>query len=86
MGELAELLQWVPDSEVVEWFEVSDNRLRFSHEMADVLIYLMRLAQVVDIDLLGAVDSKLSLNESRYPADVARGSAAKYTAYQEPES
>lgn len=42
-------------------------RERVSHEMADVFIYLVRLADVADIDLVAAANAKIDLNESRFP-------------------
>lgn len=48
-------------------------------EMADVFIFLLRLADTLGIDLMAAARDKLALNAAKYPADKARGSAAKYT-------
>jgi NTP pyrophosphatase (non-canonical NTP hydrolase) len=48
-------------------------------EMADVLLYLLRLADRLDVDLLAAGREKLALNALRYPVDKARGSSRKYT-------
>jgi len=48
-------------------------------ELADTLIYLIRLADKLDIDLLAAVISKIELNEQKYPVDKAKGNAKKYT-------
>jgi NTP pyrophosphatase (non-canonical NTP hydrolase) len=49
--------------------------------MADVLIYLLRLADKLDVDLQRAATDKLALNELKYPADRVRGDARKYTEY-----
>ena len=48
-------------------------------EMADVLLYLVRLADVLGVDLNAAVQAKLRTNATKYPGDKARGSSAKYT-------
>jgi dCTP diphosphatase len=48
-------------------------------ELGDVLIYLTRLADRLEIDLLEAATEKLKVNRLRYPADKARGSAKKYS-------
>jgi len=48
-------------------------------EIADVLIYLARLADKLGIDLLEAAEKKLEVNRTKYPADKVRGSAKKYT-------
>ena len=52
-------------------------------EMADILIYLLRMADRLDIDLLKAARSKIAINNERYPADQASGRADKYTRYQQ---
>jgi len=76
-GELAAEFQWldeaqsrVPEPERLE---------RIRHESADVLLYLVRLADRLDFDLVQAANTKIDLNASRYPADEFRGSARKYT-------
>jgi NTP pyrophosphatase (non-canonical NTP hydrolase) len=49
-----------------------------AEEIADVLIYLLRLADVLGIELDRAVDEKMAENESKYPVDESRGTATKY--------
>lgn len=61
----------------------ADRRLAVAHEIADVLIYLIRLGQVTHIGLLDAVEEKLVLNAQKYPADRVRGKAQKYTEYSD---
>jgi NTP pyrophosphatase (non-canonical NTP hydrolase) len=78
-GELLEPFQWVIAGNADELTD--PQLLHVRHEVADVLIYLIRLADKLDIDLGGAVREKLELNRSKYPADVVRGSARKYTEY-----
>ncbi|WP_200809757.1 nucleotide pyrophosphohydrolase [Demequina sp. NBRC 110054] len=81
LGELAELLQWKTDEQVREALQESAGREAIEEEVADVAIYLLRLAQVMDIDIPTAVEAKIALNESKYPADRVRGSAKKYDEY-----
>ena len=50
-------------------------------ELADTLIYLIRLADKLDIDLLAAATNKIELNELKYPVEKAKGNAKKYTEY-----
>lgn len=77
-GELAEVVQWVHDTEITDhWLDA--NRLRLSEEWADVLIYLLRLAQVAGIDPVGAALDKIRSNEEKYPVEKAKGNAKKYT-------
>jgi NTP pyrophosphatase (non-canonical NTP hydrolase) len=80
-GELAAEFQWLtaaqsraPDAEQLA---------RIRAEAADVLIYLVRLADKLGIDLLAAAATKIDENERRYPAERVRGSSKKYDQYQE---
>ncbi|MFK5915638.1 MAG: MazG-like family protein, partial [Woeseiaceae bacterium] len=50
-------------------------------ELADTLIYLVRLADKLDIDLITAANNKIEVNEQRYPVDKTKGSTKKYTEY-----
>jgi NTP pyrophosphatase (non-canonical NTP hydrolase) len=76
-GELLEHVQWGSDEEIATRLRTPDGRAAVAEEMADVLIYLVRLADVLDIDLLAAASSKIAANAARYPADEVRGSSAK---------
>ncbi|GAA5165911.1 nucleotide pyrophosphohydrolase [Ornithinimicrobium tianjinense] len=71
-SELLEIFQWLTDeqSRAVMTTPESDH---VRQEMADVLIYLLRLADVLDVDLAAAVESKVEDNAVRYPP--ARGGA-----------
>jgi NTP pyrophosphatase (non-canonical NTP hydrolase) len=80
VGELAAELQWLSDEEVERGLEGGTLRATIAAEMADVLIYLVRLGDVTGIDLMDAALSKLRLNSDRYPADQVRGKHTKYTA------
>lgn len=79
-GELLDLFQWLTQ---VQSYELTPEQYTAAaHEVADVQIYLLRLADKLDIDIPRAVEEKMAINEERYPAEQARGSARKYTAYQ----
>jgi dCTP diphosphatase len=82
VGELAAELQWIPDAEVVERLADPKAKSDVAAELADVLNYLLRLADVLEIDLAEALIKKIAINETRYPVDKVRGSSAKYTAYE----
>lgn len=60
----------------------SEQNQEAAHEIADVQIYLIRLADKLGVDITTAVEEKMAINETRYPADKVKGSARKYTAYQ----
>jgi len=81
IGELASELQWIPDDQIPNSLS-DDLRSRLSSELADVLSYTLRLADVLSIDLSSALLKKIEINEGRYPASRSRGSAAKYTTYE----
>ena len=77
VGELLEHVQWGSDAEIHDRFGTPDGKAIIAEELADVLIYLVRLADVLEIDLLAAASSKIAANAERYPADEVRGSSAK---------
>jgi NTP pyrophosphatase (non-canonical NTP hydrolase) len=68
VGELAELLQWLPADEVRALAGREPLRSRVGEEMADVLLYLVLLADVLDVDLGAAAAAKLAAAHTRYPA------------------
>jgi NTP pyrophosphatase (non-canonical NTP hydrolase) len=76
VGELAEIFQWLTDAEVAQ---LADDPARFTHlqeEVADVLLYLVRLASVMKLDINAAVRDKLQKNAVKYPAPAADAPAA----------
>jgi NTP pyrophosphatase (non-canonical NTP hydrolase) len=78
MGEVAELIQWKSDVEIEDYLKTSDGNARMSEELADVFIYLMRLAEKAGVDLTQVTYKKLSINEEKYSIDSSRGNATKY--------
>jgi dCTP diphosphatase len=78
VGELAEIVQWTSDDKINELLK-SGGRERLAQELADVLIYLVRVADKSGVDLAKAVSDKLAENDTKYPKDKARGNAKKYT-------
>jgi len=80
-AELLEHFQWLSEEQSSELPE--EIRHAVALEMADVLIYLCRLADRLDIDLLAAAGEKMTLNEKKYPVELARGRADKYTRYMD---
>jgi NTP pyrophosphatase (non-canonical NTP hydrolase) len=78
-AELAEHFQWASDAEVGDVARA--KRQDLEHELADVFIYLLRLAQVLQVDLIKAAEDKLAVNAKKYPTELVKGSAKKYTEY-----
>jgi len=82
VGELAAEIQWIGDDGVSVALRDPAKRETVSAELADVFNYLLRIADVLEVDLGSALLEKLEVNEKRYPRDKARGSSAKYTDYE----
>jgi len=78
MAELQEPFQWLTPEQSQQLDPAQREAVR--QEIADVLIYLTRLADILDIDLLQAASDKLALNAQKYPVDKAYGNALKYSA------
>jgi dCTP diphosphatase len=76
-GELLEHFQWLKDADSLTLPPAI--RSRVEEEVADVFLYLVRLADKLDVDLVQVARAKLEVNASRYPAEKARGSSKKYT-------
>ncbi len=79
-AELLEHFQWLQSGRIDELG--ADKLAEVRHEMADVLVYLVRLADKLDVDLLAAVQEKMVLNRAKYPAEQVRGDARKYHEYR----
>ena len=78
-AELLEHFQWLTQEQSKN---LSDEQLeKVSHELADTLLYLVRLADKLDIDLLSAAQNKMRLNYEKYPVEKSRGNANKYTEF-----
>jgi dCTP diphosphatase len=76
-AELLEHFQWMTEEE--SKVLTAKQIARVSEEMADVFIYLVRLADKLDINLLEAAHEKIKQNAAKYPIDRARGSSRKYS-------
>ncbi len=76
-AELLERFQWLTEKQSSELG--LDEKEQVKAEMADVLIYLVRLADKLDVNLIAAANSKLEENKTKYPVEKAKGNAKKYT-------
>ena len=74
-AELLEPFQWLTPEQSLNLPPAKKEAVR--QEMADVLIYLVSLANCLEIDLLKAAADKLAINAAKYPVEKARGSCAK---------
>jgi dCTP diphosphatase len=75
VGELAELFQWLPAADARSLAADDPLRTRAGEEMADVLLYLVLLADVLGIDLADAAYSKMAGSERRFPVSQVAGRA-----------
>ncbi|MFJ1562135.1 nucleotide pyrophosphohydrolase [Streptomyces mirabilis] len=78
-GELLEVFQWLTPEQSAQVMEDPARAVQVREEMADVFAYLLRLADVLGLDLEQALTEKIETNRRKYPVHVARGRADKYT-------
>ena len=78
-AELLEPFQWLTDEQSRSL--PPDTRAAVEEELADVLLYLVRLADKLDVDLAAAARAKIVRNGEKYPVEKARGSSRKYDAF-----
>ena len=90
VGELAEVVQWKSDDEIKSElgrtpeeklldviFEKKTLSNQLEEELADILIYLLRISTITNIDLIAAVKAKMELNAKRYTVEKSKGNAEK---------
>jgi NTP pyrophosphatase (non-canonical NTP hydrolase) len=78
-GELLEHFQWLSPQQCAAL--APDKKEAVALELADILIYLIRCSERLDIDLVAAAYRKLALNETRYPVERVRGDARRADEY-----
>ena len=76
-AELLEHFQWLTEAQSRDFAPAQRDQAAL--EMADVLLYLVRLADQLGVDLLAAAHRKIGLNAEKYPVDKSRGHSRKYT-------
>ncbi len=79
-AELIEHFQWLKEEESA--LIQGDKLEAVAMELADIQIYLIRIADKLNVDLLDAVEKKILINEKKYPADKVKGQHKKYTEYE----
>ena len=77
VGELLEIFQWLTEEQSRKSSLTEDQLAAATEELADVLIYALRLADRLDINLEDAISKKINKNALRYTVEASRGSAAK---------
>ena len=73
VGELNELFQWLTEEQSNN---VDNDEIR--EEIADIFIYLIRLADKLNVDIENAVKEKIKLNANKYPIELSKGNSKKY--------
>ncbi|HHJ20311.1 MAG TPA: nucleotide pyrophosphohydrolase [Gammaproteobacteria bacterium] len=82
IGEAAELVehfQWLTEEQSYQL--PPEKHQAAALEMADILIYLLRISDRMGVNLLDAVEKKIEINQGRYPVEKVKGSAKKYNEY-----
>ena len=79
-AELVEHFQWMTEQQSLQL--TPEKKEMVSQEIADTFVYLLRIAEVLGIDLIDAANRKLEINALKYPVEKARGRNDKYTEYE----
>lgn len=79
-AELVEHFQWLTEEQSKSLEQKQLDKVQ--EELADIQIYLIRIADKLNVDLLGAVSKKIEANLKKYPSEKVRGSSKKYTEYE----
>ena len=80
-GELLAEFQWLSPEQSASPTDEEFNRIKINEEIADVMIYTLRLADKLDIDLSKAIKDKISKNSIKYPKELSKGRADKSTSF-----
>jgi dCTP diphosphatase len=78
VGELTEIFQWMTEADSKNAGVNPETSQAVRDELADVLLYLVRLSSALGVDLNEAVSQKLEKNSKKYPVEKAKGSSKKY--------
>ena len=81
-AELLEIFQWMTEDESRLSSNDENIKQNISDEMADIMSYLIRLSDILDIDLSIAIKNKIEKNSKKYPVHLAKGNCKKYVDHQ----
>jgi dCTP diphosphatase len=84
-AEVLEHFRFLSNDEIAARLQDPDFRQELSHELADVLYFVLIMCDYLEIDASRALADKMALSAARYPVDKARGRNLKYTAYETEE-
>ncbi|TMX64590.1 nucleotide pyrophosphohydrolase [Vibrio rotiferianus] len=77
VGELVEHFQWLTEKQSLNL--TVEQKEEVASEVADIMMYLLRFSDKVDINILDACEKKMSINEHKYPVSKSYGVSTKYT-------
>ena len=77
-AELLELFQWLTEKESIDIVHSEKQMRLVKEEMADVFLFLVRLADKLDVDIEKAALEKIKINEIKYPINLSKGNMEKY--------
>jgi dCTP diphosphatase len=80
-SELLEIFQWLKEEDSNKVSSTPALKAKVEEELADIFVYLLRVAHKSEIDLEKVVLDKIRKNSEKYPADKVKGSSKKYTEY-----
>jgi dCTP diphosphatase len=80
-GELLEHFQWLSAEQSADL--AAEKKEAVAMELADILIYLIRLSERLDVDLVDAAYRKMAVNQARYPVERVRGDARRAEEYDD---
>ena len=78
VAELVEIFQW-SNSGGLDEIKDPETRKKIEEEIADVLIYLIKISGKLDLDLEKIINQKIEKNEKKYPIEKSFGNSKKYT-------
>lgn len=84
VGELTEVFQWMTEADSHDAASSPRTATAVRDELADVALYLIRLADVLGVDLNAAIASKLAANAAKYPVETSKGVSIKYDQLPKP--
>jgi len=77
-SELLEIFQWLTENESFQIKKNKKEKIKVEEELSDIFVYLVRLCDLLDIDLSKSVTKKMKKNAKKYPVKKSRGHAKKY--------
>ena len=82
IGEILEHFRFQTNEEITKRLQEESFRRSLAHELADAASFIIRLADVANIDLAAAIKDKMAVSAEKYPPDTVRGKPHKYTHYR----